>query len=336
MECGIIGLPNVGKTALFNLLTDNSAQSSNYPYTTIEPNNGIAEYKDSRLTKLAELFPSASLYYPRIKFIDIAGLPPGASKGEGLGNQFLSNIRGATSILHIVRGFHSPNVAKFNEQKSSLHNDWELVRTELFLSDYNIAERRIKENPESVYWKEVLDNIKKQMPPATDDEGILITPKEEIIVVNISTGMKKLHINGSKIITIDVEFQRELKEMNREERQNFTKDMAEWESSAGTILLEVKKLLNMVTFFTLVGGKEVKGYNIKNGTTAYEAAGKIHTDIQKGFIKAKVYNFENLQKAEFNISELNKHGKIRTEGKDYVIRDGDIVEVMFRGVGAKT
>ncbi len=329
MNCGIIGLPNVGKTLLFNLLTSNNAPSSNYPYCTVEPNTGVAIVKDSRMHKLAELIPGAKVTYPHIKFVDVAGLPPGASKGEGLGNQFLSNIRNADSLLHVVRAFSSAEVSRLDKDPSSPQRDIELVETELYLADIDIVEKRIKENPSSDYWKEAMEKLVKEVPPEIDEEGVLLTPKSRIVVINITTGMGKSEIKGGRAIYIDVAFQQELTGMSEEEREYFTSEMPDWESSAETIFEDVKKMLDMITFITIVGGKEIKGYNIKKGLSAYDAAGKIHTDIQKGFIRAKVYNYKDFKENDFNIDILKKSGKFRIEGRDYEVQDGDIIEVMF-------
>lgn len=330
MNCGIVGLPNVGKTALFNLLTSAGALSSDYPYTTIEPNEGRAILRDIRLDKLSSLFPDAEVVHPYIKFIDIAGLPPGASKGEGLGNQFLGNIRNVDCILHVIRAFTSPKVSRFDGSAAPTpQDDIDLVDTELFLSDYEIAERRLKDAPDSKYWNETLESIKKYNIPQIDDDKILLSPKPQIIVVNITSGMVKSLVNRKKAIYIDVKFQEELKEMQASDRELFSTDIPAWESTDQNVINAVKELLDMVTFFTVTGGNEVKGYNVVRGTTAYESAAKVHGDIQKGFIKALIYNFNELESNDFDIQNVKKHGKIQTVGRDYIIQDGDIVEIMF-------
>lgn len=329
MNCGIIGLPNVGKTVLFNLLTSNSAPSSNYPFCTVEPNTGVAIVKDERMQKLAELIPQVKVTYPHVRFVDVAGLAPGASKGEGLGNQFLSNIRNVDALLHVARAFSSPEVSRFEKDPTTPQRDLELVQTELYLADIDIVKKRIKENPLSDYWKKTMEFLEKEVPPETDEEGILLTPKSQIIIVNITTSMEKPLVKGDRVIYIDVAFQQELSQMSEEDKKLFIREMPAWETAAEGIIEDVKKLLGLITFFTVAGGKEIKGYNISMGSSAYEAAGKIHADIQKGFIRAKVYNYKELEESNFNIDALKKDGKIRTEGRDYKIQDGDIVEVMF-------
>lgn len=329
MNCGIIGLPNVGKTVLFNLLTSNSAPSSNYPFCTVEPNTGVAIVKDERMQKLAELIPQVKVTYPHVRFVDVAGLAPGASKGEGLGNQFLSNIRNVDALLHVARAFSSPEVSRFDNDPTTPQRDLELVQTELYLADIDIVKKRIKENPLSDYWKKTMEFLEKEVPPETDEEGILLTPKSQIIIVNITTSMEKPLVKGDRVIYIDVAFQQELFQMSEEDKKLFIREMPAWETAAEGIIEDVKKLLGLITFFTVAGGKEIKGYNISMGSSAYEAAGKIHADIQKGFIRAKVYNYKELEESNFNIDALKKDGKIRTEGRDYKIQDGDIVEVMF-------
>jgi len=329
MKCGIIGLPNVGKTALFNLLTQNSAASSNYPYCTVEPNNGVAVYRDRRLERIAGLYPGSQIEYPHINFTDVAGLPPGASRGEGLGNQFLSNIRDADAVLHVVRAFSAPEVSRYDSSSAEPARDMELVQTELFLADLEIASRRLKENPASKYWKETVKRLEEQKTPDPDEEGVLITPKPQIIVLNVTSGMTRPEVCQEKVIYMDVAYQKELSEMPENDRKAFEEELPEWESSIDDILEKVKNLLNLVTFFTVKGGKEVRGYNITKGSSAYEAAGKIHTDMQKGFVRARVYKFNELAESDFNINLLKSGGKVRTEGKDYEVRDGDIIEILF-------
>ncbi len=329
MNCGIIGLPNVGKTALFNLLTENSAESSSYPYCTIEPNTGIALHKDKRQNRLQAVFPSAKIVYPYVKIVDVAGLPPGASKGEGLGNQFLSHVRNTDAVLHVVRAFNSPEVSRFDSKESTPGNDLELVETELFLADLEIASRRLEEEPESKYWNETASRLRNQEIPQPDDEGDLITPKPQVIVMNITTGAEKPQINRQKVIYADVDFLQGMADIDEKEKTEFLKEMPAWESSAGEIVSEIKKMLGLVTVFTLVGGKEIKGYNVQKGSTVYETAGKIHTDMQETFARARVYNFEDLKASGFKTDNLKNSGKIRTEGKDYTVEDGDIVEILF-------
>ncbi|MFW6134466.1 MAG: DUF933 domain-containing protein [Elusimicrobiota bacterium] len=329
MNCGIIGLPNVGKTALFNLLTENKAESSNYPYCTIEPNNGIAELKDPRFNNLSKIAKQARIVYPKIMFTDVAGLPPGASEGAGLGNQFLSNIRSSYALLHIVRAFVSPQVSRFDNKESTPQKDIELLEAELYLSDLEICERRLKEDPKSEYWLKTKKNLQQQKPPQQDEEGLLLTAKPQIIVVNITTGTEKPDIKGENVIYIDVDFQKELLGMEEQERRQFTEDMPGWESDINDIIYRVKNMLGLITFFTVVGGNEIKGYNVKRGTSAYEAAGKIHTDMKKNFIKAKCFNYNDLENEDFSLSRLREKGKIRTEGKDYKVKEGDILEIMF-------
>ncbi|MFC2091329.1 GTPase, partial [Elusimicrobiota bacterium] len=217
MNCGIIGFPNVGKTALYNLLTGNNAASSNYPYCTVEPNTGIALLKDCRINKLGEVITGSKVTYPGIKLVDVAGLPPGASKGEGLGNQFLSTIRSSDTLIHVVRAFNSSSVSRFDKNVSSPMEDLELLQTELFLSDIEIVKRRIKENPYDSYWKDILVLLEEGTSPEADVDGVLLTPKSQLVIINISTGMEKPEIKRDKVIYIDIAFQQELLQMEQEE-----------------------------------------------------------------------------------------------------------------------
>ncbi|MDA3792195.1 MAG: DUF933 domain-containing protein [Elusimicrobia bacterium] len=329
MNCGIIGLPNVGKSALFNLLTENNARSSNYPYCTVEPNTGIAYLTDKRLDKLKEVFDVQKIGYPYMDFIDVAGLPPGASKGEGLGNQFLSNIRDAYCLLQVVRDFNSPDVSRFEPSSSTPVRDFELVDAELFLADLQIAERRIEDNHQSDYWNKTRSRLMRQERPEQDRDGVLLTAKPMIVVVNITTGSEKPEFDREKVIYTDIKFLEELKAMEPAEREEFKDMNSSWESGIDEIMFKVKDMLDMVTFFTVEGGREVKGHNIKRGKSVYEAAGKIHSDMQKSFVKAEVYNYKQLKEAGYMPRKLRESGKIRMEGRDYKVKDGDIVKVMF-------
>ncbi len=329
MIAGIVGLPNVGKSALFNLLTLNSAPSSAYPYCTVEPNEGVASMEDPRLVKLAEAYPGARIIFPSIKFIDVAGLAPGASRGEGLGNQFLSHIRCADALIHVIRAFKSPQVCRFDQSPSTPLRDLELVETELFLADLDIVNRRLQENPDSEYYLEAREKLHRRRVPPPDREGVLLTTKKSVVVVNITSGSERPQIKAKKAVYIDVELQSELAKMSLDERSEFIEDIESGESNAGEVLFEAKKILNLITFFTLVGGREVKGYNVPEGTSIKEAAGKIHTDMEKGFIRAKVYNYHDLEDCRFSLDALKKEGKLRTEGREYAVKDGDVVEVLF-------
>jgi hypothetical protein len=266
-----------------------------------------------------------------VKFVDVAGLPPGASKGEGLGNRFLANIRDSYALLHVVRSFSSPDVSRFDPVSKDPARDLELVETELFLADLQVAERRLEDDPLSEYWTETRSRLMKEERPRRDREGVLLTAKEQIVLVNITTGSEKPQINRENVIYTDIKFQAELKEMSSAEREEFEKMTADWESGLDDIIFKVKEMLNLVTFFTVEGGKEVKGHNIKKGKSIYEAAGKVHSDMQKSFIKAEVYNYSQLQERNFDPHKLRDSGKIRLEGRDYKVKDGDIVKIMFGG-----
>ncbi len=329
MNCGIIGLPNAGKSALFNLLTGGGAESSCYPFCTIEPNTGVAKLDDPRLNDLKRLYPSARVTPPAVTFLDVAGLAPGASSGEGLGNQFLSHIRTAEAVIHTVRAFESGRVPECEGSTGDIRGDIELLETELFLADLEIARRRVESGSGNRYWEDARDMLQRRQVPPPDEEGVLITPKPCIRVFNVNSGSAPPVCYTGKEVCIDVLYQLELLGLPETEREVFLNELPGHESGADTLLEKVLGILNRILFFTAAGGKEIRGHIIRDGATVYEAAGKVHTDMQKGFIRALVYNYADLANTGFDMSLLKKQGKIRTEGRDSPVRDGDIVEILF-------
>ena len=362
-RCGIVGLPNVGKSTLFNALTSSQkAEASNYPFCTIEPNFGTVIVPDKRLEDLTEIYTPKKVVPSTIDFVDIAGLVRGASKGEGLGNQFLSHIREVDAIIHIVRCFEDENIAHISESIDP-KNDIEIVETELILKDIETLEKRLEKVKKSVRVgdksaKAELDLLEKLNSHLSssrlakyffntlhEDERKLIsglnllTDKPILYVSNVDDKS----INGNEysnivkeiaekenakflILSVEMEFEIALLE-DEEERNDFLKEMGLEESGLNRLIKEGYSLLNLITFFT-ANENELHSRAIPDGFKTIQAAGKIHTDFEKGFIKAEIIKYENLIKHKSEHA-LREKGLISVEGKDYVIKDGEIVFYRF-------
>ena len=361
LQCGIVGLPNVGKSTLFNALTQTMlAESANYPFCTIEPNVGRVAVPDSRLDKLAEIAGSKETIYSQLEFVDIAGLVKGASKGEGLGNQFLSNIREVDCILNVVRAFDDENVTHVENSIDPLR-DIELIQTELILADLESLEKRLfntekKAKSDKNLQKDV-DLIKKTLEvlgkgePAintiiTEDEEKsfkmlqLLTSKKQFFVCNVDENdiksgnkyTKQVEEYASKnnafVINICAKIEAELSEFEDEaDKKDFLNTLGLEETGLNKIIRESYKLLDLITFFT-IGPKEAHAWTLKGGLKAPKAAGVIHTDFEKGFIRAETIANEDY--VNFKGEEGSKNaGKLRLEGKEYVVNDGDIFHFRF-------
>lgn len=348
MEVGIVGLPNVGKSSLFNALTKAGAQASNFPFTTIEPNVGIVDVPDDRLDFLTTLFKSAKTVPATIKFVDIAGLVKGASQGEGLGNQFLSHIRSVDAIVEVVRVFEDPNVIHVHGQVDP-ENDIGTINTELLLSDLEQAEksllnaRKSKEPtaPERVKGLEkAVELFNNDQPLRTEPslanelkEFQFLTAKPLLYVANISdnsaeTSTIQAHADkeGAGVIPINVKTEEEVIGLPDDEQVQFRAELG-LKSGLAEIIRAGYKLLNLETFLT-AGPTEARAWTITKGTKAPQAAGKIHTDLEKGFIRAQVYKVTDLVKLGSE-KAVKEAGKLRSEGKDYVVQDGDVIEFLF-------
>jgi GTP-binding protein YchF len=354
MEIGIVGLPNVGKSTLFNALTDAGAQCSNYPFTTIEPNLAIANILDRRVDVLFDIFKPPKKTYSYIKFVDIAGLVKGASKGEGLGNKFLSYIREVDAIIEVVRCFRDPDVVHVLGEIDPIR-DVEVVELELILSDLESVERMIDKNrgaaktgdKEAKQRLEKLEILKKTLSDGKmaissglkiDEmkEFNLLTSKPMLYVANVGEVvdedvLKKFYDYSAKknieVIKISAKIESEIIKLPENERKEFLKEIGEEYLGIEKIILSGTKLLDLITFFTVVSD-EVRAWNVKRGTKAPQAAGKIHSDMEKGFIKAEVYSFDDIEKYR-DEKILREKGLIRLEGKDYEIKDGDICFFRF-------
>ncbi len=363
MKLGIVGLPNVGKSTLFNSLTKAGAESANYPFCTIDPNVGIVAVPDERLEVLAKMHNSAKIVPAVIEFVDIAGLVKGASKGEGLGNQFLSNIREVDAIVHVVRCFEDSNIVHVDGSINPLR-DIETINLELLFSDMEVLERRyaklvksVKNDKTLVKETELVEKLKvhleegkmaKSYEPVDDDERDilesfnLLTYKPTIYAANVSEDelaedasdneyVKSVRDyaekEGSEVFVICAQIEQEIAELDDDERREFLDDLGLKESGLEKMIRASYTLLGLISFITS-GEMETKAWTIQMGTKAPQAAGKIHSDFERGFIRAEVVSYDNLVDLGSMVKAKEK-GLVRSEGKEYVVQDGDVVLFRF-------
>ncbi|MBM4170049.1 MAG: redox-regulated ATPase YchF [Ignavibacteria bacterium] len=359
--CGIVGLPNVGKSTLFNAITSAGAMVANYPFCTIEPNVGVVPVPDPRLNRLSEIYKPEKTTPTTLEFLDIAGLVKGASKGDGLGNQFLSHIRQVDAIIHIVRCFDDENIVHVDGSVNPTR-DIEIVETELIFKDLETVERKLAEaekkakvgdkkaRGEAEFYARLRDHLhggrlSRYFVVGNEEEAewmrvlYLLTRKPVLYACNVkeddlqreSEYVRRVRAiaekEEAKVVVISAEVEAEIAELPESDRNGFLAGLGLKESGFSQVIREGYDLLHLITFFS-VNPKEVHAWTIPSGTRAQEAAGSIHTDFEKGFIRAEVMSFSDIDRlgSEHAVKE---HGLLRIEGRDYVVRDGDILFVRF-------
>ncbi|HHW95086.1 MAG TPA: redox-regulated ATPase YchF [Mogibacterium sp.] len=362
MKLGIVGLPNVGKSTLFNAITKAGAEAANYPFCTIEPNVGVVTVPDERVSTLSKIYNSRKTIYTTIEFSDIAGLVKGASKGEGLGNKFLGHIREVEAIVHLVRCFDDSNVVHVDGVIDPV-NDIEIINTELLIADMEVLERRLAKTEKQaksdknalaelkilrdIYSTMSQGNSARSMDFSEDEVSFvktleLLTFKPVIYVANVSEDdltagdnnkyvqavRKYASAEGSEVVVICAKIEAELSELDDDEKDAFFEDLGIDEAGLDKLIKTSYSLLNLISFIT-TGEDETRAWTIKKGTLAPQAAGKIHTDFERGFIRAETISYEKLMKCDGKLSAAKEHGWVRSEGKEYEVKDGDVIHFLF-------
>jgi GTP-binding protein YchF len=358
VRIGIVGLPNAGKSSLFNALTRAGAEAANYPFTTLEPNVAVVPVPDERLDRLAAVIRATPVVYETIAFHDIAGLVRGASKGEGLGNQFLANIRETDAILHVVRA-HTDAQVVHPEGRVDPLADIDTIETELIYADLEQAERRVERvkrsaksgdralMAEEAWLRELIEALQagrpaRTVPPPADAPDAMralqpLSSKPVLYVANVGEGdplepppeiAEHASKTGAQAVAVSARLDAELSELDDDEAAVMREEMGAPESGLTTVIRGAFELLDLISFYTAGEGKEARAHAIERGTTAWGAAGKIHTDIQRGFVRAEVASADELIDAG-GYAGARERGTLRLEGRDYEMRDGDVMTVKF-------
>ena len=348
LKCGIVGLPNVGKSTLFNALTNsNKAQAANFPFCTIDPNIGVVDVVDGRLDQLAKLSNSKKKIYTNITFVDIAGLVKGASKGEGLGNKFLSHIREVDAIIHLVRCFDSDKITHVNS-KINPADDLETIKTEIILSDLDIIQKKLEKNKKKFLEPKEIKILDEKLKDLSEGKEVkisnfeeekflssigLLSIKPKIIVCNVDeenlgkgndyTDQVKKKYPNEKIINICADIEDQLSGLGKSEKEIFMQDIGLNKTGLNKLIKEGYDLLMLDTFFTS-GPEESRAWTVKKNTLAPKAASVIHTDFEKNFIRAEAVTCEDFIKYG-SAEKCKENGKLRIEGKDYIVKDGDVL-----------